>query len=343
MGVNTGMYCLEVGQGSCIVLIDRVPGRPTESQAALVDVGGDGKQLSKWLDHYGVKRIVTIALTHHDDDHIRGLGQIVQAYKRRVDTVWILPDRIQHPKRLWLPTQKWRDDGWVRQIKRLEAPSVYSPGLGECITGPFATEYALYCIYPELFDVESIVHDAPRTGEPLGAGPNAISAVLRVAIPTAAPTSLDETHVLIGGDLDYLGWSHLVKTGHDLSAHVFVAPHHGGPGHASAAFQASDLVDAVRPSTALVSVGTEKNSGAKPYGHPHKTLIQALKNSGAHVMCTQITPQCVSNPAAVIRGGAVIPRDPSAPRLCNSGVGCAGTVVVRLTDTSRPDVARIPE
>ena len=66
MSVDTGMYCLDVGQGSCTVLIDRIPGRLKEYQATIVDVGGNGKQLEQWLRHYGVTRIVAIALSHHD-------------------------------------------------------------------------------------------------------------------------------------------------------------------------------------------------------------------------------------------------------------------------------------
>jgi beta-lactamase superfamily II metal-dependent hydrolase len=342
MSVDTGMYCLDVGQGSCTVIIDCIPGRPTEFQAAIVDVGGNGKQLAKWLRHYGVTRLVLVALTHHDDDHIRGLGQLVQAYKQKIETLWILPERTVHPRRLWIPSQKWRDDGWIRRIKRLEAPSERPPGLGECLVGPPQAEYALYCIYPELYDVETVVHGAERTGEDLGTGPNAASAVLRIAIPTAAPNSLDETHVLIGGDLDYLGWNHLVETGHDLSAQIFVMPHHGGPAGANASFGEAHLVAEVRPSSALVSVGTEKNSGAKPYGHPHQSLVRALRAAGASVLCTQITPQCVADPSKVPLS-AVLVRLAPEPVTWSSGVACAGTVVVRLTDVAPPAISRLAD
>jgi beta-lactamase superfamily II metal-dependent hydrolase len=342
MAVDTGMYCLNVGQGSCTVIIDRVPGRPSEFQAAIVDVGGNGKQLAKWLRHYGVTRIIAVALTHHDDDHIRGLGQLVQAFKQKIETLWILPDRTEHPKRLWIPSQKWRDERWICRIKRLEAPSERPPGLGECLTGPLQSEYALYCIYPEVYDVESVVHGADRTGEHLGDGPNAASAVLRIAIPTADPRSHEETQVLIGGDLDYLGWNHLVETGHDLKTHIFVVPHHGGPAEATNVFGETQLVDQVKPSAALISVGTEKNSGAKPYGHPHKTLVKALRASGASVLCTQLTPQCVADPSTVPSGAVLVPLAP-VPVTWSSGVACAGTVVVRLTDTSPPTVTRIAD
>lgn len=342
MAVDTAMYCLDVGQGSCTVIVDRIPGRPQEFQAGIVDVGGNGQQLAKWLRHYGVTRLVAIALTHHDDDHIRGLGQLVQAFQGRIETLWILPDRADHPKRLWVPTQMWRDRGWIRRVKRLEAPSERPPGLGECLIGPDQTEYVLYCIYPELYDVESVVHGAERTAEPLGTGPNAASAVLRIAVPTANPKSFDETHVLIGGDLDYMGWNHLISTGHDLKAHVFVTPHHGGPSAASSTFGEGHLVSAVRPSSALISVGTEKNSGAKPYGHPHQSLVRALRAAGANVLCTQITSQCVADPGT-IRNASVLPRLDFEPVTASSGVACAGTIIVRLSDSGPPIVSRLAD
>ena len=323
MAVDTEMYCLDVGQDSCTVIVDRIPGRQKEFQAAIVDVGGNGQKLSKWLRRYGVTRLVTIALTQYDDDHIRGLGQLVHAFQGKVDTLWILPERADHPKRLWVPTQMWRDRGWIRRVKRLEAPSERPPGLGERLVGPDQTEYALHCIYPELYDVESVVHGAERTDKPLGTGPNAASAILRIAVPANKPKSVDETHVLIGGDLDHLGWHHLVSTGHDLKAHVFVTPHHGGPTSASRGFDEGHLVNAVRPSSALISVGTEKNSGARSYGHPHQSLVRALRAIGANVLCTQITSQCVADPGT-IQNSSVLPRREFEPVTASSGAACAG-------------------
>jgi hypothetical protein len=199
----------------------------------------------------------------------------------------------------------------------------------------------LYCIYPELFDVEAVLHDSPKSGVPLGSGPNALSAVLRIAVPTDDPKSHSETHVVIGGDLDYSGWHHLVATNHKLDAKVFVVPHHGGPAGQSVAFGPTELAQAVRPSTALISVGTDKNSGAKGYGHPHQPLVRALRDVRANVLCTQLTPQCVASPYAV-PGAAVIARD-AAPQVCESGVACAGTVAIRLNDAGPPIVRRFAE
>lgn len=342
MTVDTGMYCLDVGQGACTVIVDRIPGRPNEFQASIVDVGGNGKKLANWLRRYGVTRLIAVALSHHDGDHICGLSQLVQAFKHKIETLWILPDRINHPENIWIPSQKWRDDRWIRRIERLEAPSERPPGLGKLLVGPPQAEYALYCIYPELYDVETVVHGAERTGADLGTGPNAASAVLRIAIPTADPDSLDETHVLIGGDLDYFGWNHLVETGHDLNAHIFVVPHHGGPAGSKASFGEAHLVAAVKPSSALVSVGTSKNSGVRPYGHPHQSLVKALCAAGANVLCTQITPQCVADPSKIPLASVLV-RFGSEPVTWSSGVACAGTVIVRLTDTVPPVVSRLAE
>lgn len=335
-------YCLDVAQGSCAVLMDEIPGRPGELQASVVDVAVAGKQLGLWLKQYGVTRIPAIILTHNDSDHIRGLGGLVESFRGKIDTLWMLTDRDVHPDSLCMPVQEWRDSGAIRRLKRLEAPSERPPGRGERVIAPPEASYSIYCIYPEMPDVESVVRGAPRTDGPLGSTANSVSAVLRIAISAPALPLPSVTQVLIGGDLDYLGWHHLVKINHDLNASVFVVPHHGGPAEASADFGPQELAAAVRPQISLISVGTEKNSGPRGYGHPHFELVQALRNAGSQVLCTQITPQCVAKPGT-IPGGAVMARESSAPNIFASGVGCAGDIVVTLKENSPPEVRRFQD
>ena len=78
-------------------------------------------------------------------------------------------------------------------------------------------------------------------------------------------------------------------------------PHHGGNvadrrrrGESYVEYEARVQEDltwlysaGVRCRFAIVSVGTNNQ-----YGHPNAKAISALRSSGAHVLCTQITPQC---------------------------------------------------
>jgi competence protein ComEC len=328
------LYCFEVGQGSCAALLDPVPGRKRgQFQAAVIDVGVAGTRLVRCLQGLGVQRLSAICLTHNDADHVRGLTALVGAYRKRIGTVWLLVDRPLVPGSVWLPVQQWVEDGWVAAVERLEAPAECPPGIGRLLIGPPDVGYRLYCIYPTLFTSEAVAHGATKVVDPLGRGPNAASAVLRLTPRDAALP----THVLFGGDLDYRGWHHLVEAGRDLRAAVLVVPHHGGPALADPTFGPVELAQAVRPAFALVSVGSSND-----YGHPHPVLVQALRRSGARILCTQLTLQCAA-PLGAVAGGAVLPRLRELPMLSSSGVGCAGTVAVMMSDGAAPTVLRLGE
>lgn len=326
------LYCFDVGQGSSAALIDPVPGRRARQyQATVIDAGVAGTHLASCLEGLGVRRLPAVCLTHNDADHVRGLTALVQAYRKRIGTVWLLVDRSRVPDSVWLPAQRWLEGGWVSAVERLEAPAECPPGTGRLLVGPTDVSYRLYCVYPTLFASEAVAHGANWTGDPLGRGPNAASAVLRLT-PCNAPSP---THALFGGDLDYRGWHHLGQVGRDLRATVLVVPHHGGPAFADTSFGPGELADAVRPAVALISVGSTND-----YGHPHPDLVQALRRRGAQVLCTQITAKCADPPTAVV-GGAVVPRLPELPRLASSGVGCGGTIVVLIPEDVAPIVQRL--
>jgi len=54
--MDLSLYCLNVGQANCLVLLDLLPkGRPGEYQAVVIDVGVDGTRLARWLRDVGVR------------------------------------------------------------------------------------------------------------------------------------------------------------------------------------------------------------------------------------------------------------------------------------------------
>jgi glyoxylase-like metal-dependent hydrolase (beta-lactamase superfamily II) len=139
MTVDIGVYCLDVGQGSCAAIIDPIPGgAATSFQACLIDVGVDGDALAEWLQSIGVQRIPLIALTHNDEDHIRGLPRLVHRYRpirRRVPPrigrlLFLIdrdpPDDIPY----YLDAEQWVATGLVEETGRLETPRRYRPGMG---------------------------------------------------------------------------------------------------------------------------------------------------------------------------------------------------------------------
>lgn len=341
--MHLAIYCLNVGQGNCIAVVDQMPASPPGAfQATLIDVGTDGVRLGRWLRSIGVRRILAIIATHNDRDHILGLDRLVDAYAGRIGQVRFVPDRTESRIPFYVPVQEWSDRRLVGSLDQLNVPATATPGVGRALLDPGEASYQLFCIYPTIFDPAAVVRGATRTGPRLGSGPNAVSGVVRLA----RATKPDEVLILFGGDLDFPGWHRLHETGYRLHADIFVVPHHGAPCAASDEFGHRHLAEAVRPRIAIISVGTHQSHVRKANvataRHPHPQMISALRQVDAAVVCTQITGRCVVDPTA-ITGSSVLPRRPRDIDLSQSGTACGGSVVIEVPDRKQPRVLRLPE
>ena len=224
--MDIGIYCLNVGQGNCLAVIDSLPkGRPSQSQASLIDVGTDGDQLADWFGSIGVRRIPLIALTHNDADHICGLPTLVQRYRRRIGRVLFLIDRNPADIPFFLDAEDWVATGIIAEVGRLETSRHYRPGMGEPLVQEPQTSYRLLCAFPTMHQTEAAVRGAAAGGPRLGHDPNDTSGVIRLALPANSR----RTRILFGGDLHYGGWHSMTDAGLDLQTNVLIAPHHGGP------------------------------------------------------------------------------------------------------------------
>jgi beta-lactamase superfamily II metal-dependent hydrolase len=337
LGDHVGLYCLEVGKGSATAIIEPIPGRsPTECQAVLIDVAEPHVEVAKWLQDVGVKRIAAILLTHNDRDHIGSLYDVVHAFKPntgsgpKIGKVRFLVDRRSAPK-FWVDATKWCEDGWIEDADLLGTPLWSSKRRGELVVGSPDVSFSLYCLYPPRMFWTDLVSGFKLLMSFFRGGKNQLSAVLRLA-PT---TQADATQVLFGGDLDYKGWEYLSKYGWSLHAPVVLVPHHGGPQRATRKFGASHLSAETRSTYALVSTASDNSDD-----HPHEDLVKEFGKGGTTVLCTQITPKCLSAGAPPVSRDAVLPREPKAPRLCSAGTACAGTIVITFPNTG-PVVQRV--
>ncbi len=104
--MGLGLYVGNVGQGQCVTFI---VGTGTKVCAAIVDVGGDGTWLARWLREMQIRFIATIVLTHNDEDHTQGLTAVVEEFAGRIGTVYYVLDRPATEISHWLPLQDWRD------------------------------------------------------------------------------------------------------------------------------------------------------------------------------------------------------------------------------------------
>ncbi|MEX0714480.1 MAG: MBL fold metallo-hydrolase [Pirellulales bacterium] len=124
-----GLYCLEVGHGNCLVVLE---GSWGDGRATLVDVGADGRRLAHWLRGLGVTYLPLIVATHNDRDHVRGLTQLVCQYRGRIGRLRFLRDRGADPP-FWQDALYWGEAGWIESIERLEAPAQPNPGDGAAL------------------------------------------------------------------------------------------------------------------------------------------------------------------------------------------------------------------
>ena len=106
---------------------------------------------------------------------------------------------------------------------------------------------------------------------------------------------------LFTGDLETEGETELLASGRSLRADVLAVGHHG-----SSTSTTEELLSAVSPSYAVISVGAEND-----YGHPSPEVLARLKKAGCEVLRTDISGTVVLTAC----GGAVLQpfREPSAP------------------------------
>ena len=95
--------------------------------------------------------------------------------------------------------------------------------------------------------------------------PNASSVVLKI--------ECSEASILLGADVERLGWKAILDRGADLNADVFKFPHHGAWYDGTPSLQ--QILDQVNPSLVVISVGSTNS-----YGHPSvETLICCARTS----------------------------------------------------------------
>ncbi len=324
------LYCLDVGQGQCIVLMAQ---SAEGNQAALIDVGVDGKRLARWLKRIKVRRIPLVVLTHNHSDHIKGLAALVEEFASKVGDIRFVIDQPPEQLPFWSPIQAWRAAGKIGSASVVYPPDTFEAGTGHPLLSRDLGGFQLYCTYPTIFEAEAVVREAPLLGTQPGGSVNAVSTVVRLA-RTAEP---HRTIALFGGDLTFRGWQRLDEKGYDLSTNLLVVPHHGSSFGASRAFGPRHLARLSEPKYALFSVGTENS-----FGHPRRDVVRAFCEVRATVLCTQITHQCVRRPKQ-LPGQTVRTATPGEPDLVSIGVRCAGTIMIEIPDVGSPRVVGLRE
>jgi competence protein ComEC len=312
-------HFLDVGQGTSNVIL--LGGR----RGIVIDCGVSGR-VPLLLLRRNVDQIVALIVSHNDRDHHGGASDIIAAYPNAIDHVYFLQDRPVEQISLYGVVKRAMDEGQLLaapvRLERDDAPRV--------VFSEPASDLSLELLFPAFVD---------NLDAQSAAQPNETSAVLLL--------SCGKRKIVFPGDSSIGDWRRIRgRLGGPISADILSVPHHGGNlalrrrrNESDADYDTRvqrDLLwlysEGVRCRFAVVSVGT-----INQHGHPRPSTVSALRSSGAHVLCTQVTRQCHDD-LEHLRPGVRRADYPSQsrgdPDFTGSGgsrnVACAGTVVAEI-------------
>jgi competence protein ComEC len=241
---------LDVGQGDAAVI--EAPG----GAVAVIDGGGafdDGfdpgeRIVEPFLRARGIARLDLVALSHPHPDHLNGLRRIVQRFP--VGALWTSGDDGRNPE-------------YARLLELARGQGVPTPVPAPAALGPARVEP----LGPFVADATG----GEAIGPPPGLTVNDASLVLRLGFAGRA--------VLFPGDLEADGEGELVgrtALGQAVAADVVKVPHHG-----SRTSSSDELIDTVRPTLAVISLGWRNR-----FHFPAAEVLRRYSERGARVLRT---------------------------------------------------------
>lgn len=239
---------LDVGQGDS-ALLDLPDGR-----ALLIDAGGalhggadpGERAILPLLAARRRSEVQTAVLTHPHPDHYGGLAALLGRVKIR---------------EFWDSGQSADEGDMSATSQRALELANAARARGARVLHP-----QQLCGAPRAFGAASIEVIWPCPAYDPGHDPNDNSLVLRVTFAGR--------RLLFTGDIEAHAETGLVSSGRDLRADVLKVPHHGSRSSSS-----PGLLEAVRPSLAIISRGA-----ANSFGHPHPEVLSRLQAHVPHVV-----------------------------------------------------------
>ena len=240
---------LDVGQGDAAVV--EAPG----GAVALIDGGGTfddtfdpGERIVEpFLRARGIRRVDLVALSHPHPDHLNGLRRILRRFS--VGALWTSGDDGHNPE-------------YARLLALAREHGVPTPVPADAALGAARVEPLGPFVVGPAGDL---------IGPPSGLSVNDASLVLRFAFAGRA--------VLFPGDLEADGEGELVgrrAVGQEVTADVLKVPHHG-----SRTSSSDELVAAVHPALAVISLGWRNR-----FHFPAPEVVARYAAHGATVLRT---------------------------------------------------------
>jgi competence protein ComEC len=231
---------LDVGQGDCSLI------ETAEGATILIDGGGTrdnrfdlGRRvIAPYLWDRGIRTIDLVVLSHPHPDHMNGLLAVLKEFTVRG---------------MWGSGLDRDLPGYEELRQVIDQKKV-----------PFRTVAA-----GDHADVAgarlTVLHPGPsflQRAKKAYAAENDRSLVIRIA--------LEGRVLMFPGDIHQEGEQAILRNGHDLACDLLKVPHHGSKTSSS-----DDLVAALHPAVAIVTVG-----GGNPYRHPAEEVVERYRGNG---------------------------------------------------------------
>lgn len=292
---------LDVGHGNSAVLIDT-------AGVAVID-SGPGTALLEFLEQQRITCVDLVLISHADEDHIGALAQLLGCGRFRVGWVALNSDATKG-------SAAW--DDLLYELDKAHS------------AGGTRFDVSLVQTAGHVFDqgrvhIEVLGPSRYLAGKGPGATDREGRRIATNSISAAIRLSLDsEPLALFLGDMDQVGLDDLLARCPNTRSRLLLFPHHGGrPGTAGTQDFVGRLLNAVRPSTIVFSIG--RGMHATPNPDVMAAIRQVLPD--AAILCTQLSEHCAEAlPPEEGRHLADAFARGREKRIC-----CAGTVLLRLT------------
>jgi beta-lactamase superfamily II metal-dependent hydrolase len=302
---------VDVGHGNAAVL--------TGPDGTVLIDAGPGASIMEYLETEGLLTIDAVAITHADEDHLRGLVGVIDSETVKVGSVRVNSDAEQG-SRLWNATT-------FSLSQKSEAGAIdfqVSLAVGDQLP-TVAKGVTVEILAPSKYLAAKGPGSVDNEGRQLGT--NSVSGVLRVLVDSAP-------HVLLAADIDRVGLENLLAD-QEINARILLFPHHGGNCRPGASADENkrftqQLLEAVTPELVIFSLGRGR------YETPRREIIEAVHEAGAEVKiaCTQLSETCAADlpPSSAFGHLLGTVANGAASRAC-----CAGTIRIPLVGEILPN------
>lgn len=253
---------LDVGQGDANVII-----LPDKRTGIVIDCYQE-KTVKDYLDNKGVVILRYVFLSHTDQDHLRGIGTILENYAQ-ADTMFFF--NLDVIRTISSSSIRGRLLCQVKGLIEQGRLNIDNPRAGDKWN---IQHLQIDCLYPNSNELTcALALDSP----------NNASVILKI--------TFEGKQALFTGDMEAEGWAWLTQRGVDLKAHILKFPHHGAWYEAKAEqIPMAEVVRKIAPEFVVISVGTDNT-----YNHPRIETLQLLSTfPNLRFVCTEATKLCRS-------------------------------------------------